>query len=278
MEEDGQDDKCGGRVSYRSGMRGALNMYLLSQKYKLKSFFIYRTQAVGWLIVESLSTVGAFISISIIYGVSGGFAGWTYFQVLALAAITQISGGIVGYTLTPNRLVTDMRNGKFDQLMLKPYDIISSTIARYGDVTTLGTIFSGLLLLVYALLHINLSFGAFLAFLLVYVLGTFVLVFGMLALSVLSYVVLKSSGFLRWSLNIGQDAAQYPMYIYGVLGMTILSTIIPIAFASFFPSLTLFGKIGYAYVGILILVPVIVVPVLYYAIIRMLRRYESGGG
>ncbi len=265
-------------MSYRSGVHRTLNMYFLSQKYKLKSFFVYRAQAVGWLIVESLSTVGAFVSISIIYGVSGGFVGWTYFQVLALAAITQISGGMVRYALTPNALIADMRNGKFDQLMLKPYGIISSIIARYGDVTELGAISSGLLLLVYALLNVSLSFGAFLAFLLVYMLGAFVLVFGILAFSILSYVVLKSGGYLRWSFSIGQTAAQYPMYIYGVLGMTILSTIVPVAFATFFPSLTLFSKISYAYVSILILVPIVVVPVLYYTIRWMLKRYESGGG
>ncbi len=253
--------------------------YLLSQGYTWKQFFAsYRAQAVSWTIVQGISTLAPLISLSVIYSVSSGLPGWTYFQLLVLASLAQITGGILWYMIGPRQLVSSMRGGGLDQMLLKPYNPILVIFARFGGASSIGTVMSGALLLAYALANAHAEIYALLAFIPLYIAGVSVFVMAVLTITLASYILIEDASYISWVLNIVQSASQYPVSIYGLLGATLLSVLVPISFATYFPAAVLFGKMSYAYVLPAALAAALAAVALYFASSRLLKRYKSGGG
>ncbi|MCL5112380.1 MAG: ABC-2 family transporter protein [Candidatus Marsarchaeota archaeon] len=256
-----------------------MKFFLLSQKYNWKSFFVaYRAQAITWTVIQGIGTLATIISISVIYSVSSGLPGWTYFQLLALSAIAQISGGILWYFINPTYIANSMRGGGLDQLLLKPYNIIIVIFSRYSHASSIGMVISGIALLVYALSNVKIGVYAFLAFVPAYLAGMSALIFATLAITFASYVAFKDANFIHWGINIAQQASQYPAAIYGMLGLTVLSIVVPMTFASYFPAMILFGKTGYVYAASTALIAIGISVGLYELSLHLLKRYESGGG
>ncbi len=252
--------------------------YLSNQKYEWMSIFTYRTQAISWMLLAGLGTVGIFISISVIYTVSNGLPGWTYFQLLTLSAMTEISTGLIWYILNPHRIVTSMRDGEIDQLLLKPYNPIIVLLTKYGYKYMIGTVISGLVLFIYALSNIKFNMSILLVYIPIYIVGMIASIFAILAITLASYVKFKSGNYLNLGIILAQEAARYPVNIYGIIGIVLLSIIIPAAFTSFFPALILFGKVNYIFAGLMILISSILAIIFYTASTHLIKHYESGGG
>ncbi len=265
-------------MKYLSNIVRNLKFYLSSQKYEWMEVFTYRTQAISWMFLAGLGTVSVFISISVIYTVSNGLPGWTYFQLLALSAMTEISAGILWYIINPHSIVNSMRNGGIDQLLLKPYSPITVLLTRYGSRYKIGTVISGLVLFVYALSNIKFNMFLLLVYIPIYIAGIAALVFTILAITLASYIKFKSGNYINWGILVAQEAARYPVSIYGIIGIALLSIIMPVAFTSFFPALILFGKVNYIFAGLMILISSILAIIFYTASTHLIKHYESGGG
>ena len=265
-------------MKYFSNIVRNLRFYFLTQKYKWMQIITYRTQMISWMFMKSIGTISIFISISVIYSVSNGFPGWTYFQLLALAGITQITTGFLFYMINPYKFIESMRNGGIDQLFLKPYNLILDIFATYGSPYETGDIITGGLLLVYALTQIKFNIITLLVYIPMYVIGVAVLVFTVLTITLISYIKLKSGDYINRSISIALNAAKYPLNIYGIMGMIFLSLLVPISFASFFPAMVLLGKINFTEAGLIILITSIMAIFFYAVSTRLLKYYESGGG
>lgn len=265
-------------MKYLSNIVRNMKFYFSSQKYGWMESFTYRTQAINWILLSGLETIVIFISISVIYKVSSGIPGWTYFQLLALSAMTEISTGLVWYILNPQQIVSSMRDGGIDQLLLKPYNPIVILLTRYGSRYDIGTAISGLVLFVYALSNIKFNMLILLIYIPVYIAGMIALIFTILAITLAAYVKFKSGNFLDWGITLAQEAARYPVSIYGIVGIVLLSIIVPVAFTSFFPAMILFSKVNYMFAGLMILISGILTIIFYTASTHLIKYYESGGG
>ncbi len=265
-------------MKYFSNIVRNLKFYFLTQKYKWMEMMTYRTQMISWVFIESIGTASIFISISVIYTVSNGLPGWTYFQLLALAGMTQITTGFLYYLINPYKMVNSMRDGGIDQLLLKPYNSILNIFATYGDTYGIGNTIPGFVLLAYALTQIKFNIAALLVYIPTYIVGVTVLVFAILTITLVSYIKIKSGNYIGRSINVALNAAEYPISIYGIMGITLLSLVVPVAFASFFPVMVLLGKINFVDAGLVILIASTMVTLFYIASTHLLKYYESGGG
>jgi ABC-type uncharacterized transport system permease subunit len=120
-----------------------VRMYYHSQKVQWKEISIYRTQFIVWILVFMLGTISSIITITIIYSISNGIAGWSYYQMLLVSSLANMMIGFVNYNISPHRLARTMRNGQFDQRILKPYNPIVTMLSLYGTKTAIGSVISG---------------------------------------------------------------------------------------------------------------------------------------
>ena len=71
-------------MSILSNYNKALKTLIYAQKFTWKSAIYYRLQSVLWLASSVFSAIIAIVFVSVIYGLSSGFPGWSYYQVLTL--------------------------------------------------------------------------------------------------------------------------------------------------------------------------------------------------
>jgi ABC-type uncharacterized transport system permease subunit len=216
--------------------------------------------------------------VSVIYSVSSGVPGWGYFQLLALGGLVQLTSGSIAFLVSPRSLVRIMRNGGLDQLLLKPYNPLLMIVAKNAGIRSLGGMVSGALLLAYALHGAGVGLGGMLVFVPSYLIGLVALVMGVIVLALASYVFFKDASYTNWLMSIMFDASDYPATIYGIIGSTALSILLPVTFAVFFPAAAVFGYVGaYIVLGV-VLVCIAIAAMFYFSAAYLLRKYESGGG
>jgi ABC-type uncharacterized transport system permease subunit len=255
-----------------------LQMYYSSQKVLWKDIATYRAQFIVWIFVFMLSTISSVITITIIYDVSSGVAGWSYYQMLVVSSLANMMIGLVLYNISPQRLARTMRNGQFDQRILKPYNPVVTMLSLYGTKTSIGSVISGALVFGYAAYMTGISVIGLFEMLMIFALGVVSLTMFLLMITLLSYVLFNSAGYMQWVANIASRAAQYPLTIYGLPGILLFTVGLPVGLAAFYPSALVFGKISPISIVLVIGIEAFTVAVYYYACKWLTKKYRSGGG
>ncbi|MGC8680354.1 MAG: ABC-2 family transporter protein, partial [Candidatus Micrarchaeia archaeon] len=112
----------------------------------------------------------------------------------------------------------------------------------------------------------------------IFILGSFDMIFFILAITLAAYVVFKSSRFIEGIVDIGKYAAAYPLNIYGTAGLLLLSVVMPIGFATFYPAEAIFNKLGIGDISIIILIELFILYFYYKISEWLITKYTSGGG
>ncbi|MEM3212046.1 MAG: ABC-2 family transporter protein [Candidatus Micrarchaeaceae archaeon] len=253
-------------------------MYFASQKYKMLAFFTYRIQAVVWLAVFVLSGFYQVIMVTIIYSVSSGISGWTYYQILALGGLANIFISLAFFTISPQVLGRSMRNGQLDQKLTKPYNPVLIALSTTGEVSFLGSAITGAAVFAYAVTEAHIPLLSLAPLIAIFALGTADVVLFILMLTLISYVLFKGASFVMWLVDIGKNASSYPLTIYGLVGLLLLTIGMPVGLATFLPAETLFGRLSPYQFGAAILFEAIALYAYYKASAWLLTKYSSGGG
>ena len=261
-----------------SKMRENISYFLTAQYYQWKSLFIYRLQAVIWMVYGSFSVINAYIAVTVIYNVSSGIAGWTYYQVLMLAAVTSILMNIVIYLIDAGNLIWRMRSGAIDPYLTKPYSQLMVIMSNFSNNEQLVGIVSGMALFAYAASQTYIGLQSLAGFIILFALGSVAVVLFFLALSVLAYHIFKSGMFIGRMMNLASSVGRFPLTVYGLVGQAIFSILIPVGLAYFYPSQVFFGRFsapGFALVAAAALLLAYASRKLFY---RLMRGYTSGQG
>lgn len=256
----------------------SIAFFLLSEFYELKYFMIYRLQSAIWLAYAGFTSLYGLITLTVIYSVSSGIAGWSYFQILALSATATIVLGVLYTVMNPWQMVESMRTGGMDTRLIRPYGVMTLLLSSYGEVTSVGSIVSGAAIFVYAMLHLSVTAVSFIAYMLMTAAGTVALTLFALMLTLLSYHLFKSANFINRVLGILGTAGSYPLSIFGSAMLMVFTVVLPIGIASYYPPEVLFGKISIVpYLGVMALIIAIAL-VGYKGTEVLIRHYASGGG
>lgn len=256
----------------------SMRLLLWSNFYEIRSFVTYRLQSLIWFIYSGFTSLYALITLTVIYNVSKGIAGWDYFQILALSSTITILINIIYTLVEPWSLVQEMRHGNLDIWLMRPYGVVTILFSTFGSFTSFAGVISGVAIFIYALYHVSFSVMSLLAFLLLFSLGSVAMLLFIIMLSLLSYHLFRSANFTNRLLGVLSSAGSYPLVIYGPILAMVFTVALPIGVASYYPAETLFGRVSPTLYLIIIILELAVTVVSYKAIHVLMKHYTSGGG
>lgn len=215
----------------------------------------------------------------IIYSITRGIPGWSYSEILLFQGvfilITEMNRFL--FSRIPSTVAHNVREGTFDNFMLKPLPILTYVVIRSLDLDSLAGVITSLGIIGYALFSLPTNLSNIVGFLYLTCLGLLILFSLSLIVGALSffYVRVHVLHQLIWQLK---KLARYPLSIYTQSIRGVMTYIIPFGFASFYPAsaliegTTLSFLIQSTFIGFIFFV-------VSYTIWRFgLGHYESAGG
>jgi ABC-2 type transport system permease protein len=249
------------------------------QKYGWVSMLAYRLQVIMWIVTSSFSTIMSYAVVTVIYNVSSGIPGWSYFQLLALSATANLMYGVSFYLVNPYNTAKSLRTGGIDVYITKPYNPVLSMLARSGNLSNIGNVAGGVILLAYAMMNLSPSTAAVAAFAAIFILGLAVAPLFVLFFTILMYVIFKSGNFINWFMTNVRTAVSYPIGVYGIIGTLIFTVLLPFGLATFYPSSALLARISYISVLAVAAFEVALIVMFYKGSLWLIKNhYQSGGG
>jgi ABC-2 type transport system permease protein len=198
-------------------------------------------------LVQSLIAVGTgLVVLALIFSRTSDLAGWSRPQLLVVMGVFTIMGGIIGFGIEPNmaRLMADIHDGTFDYVLVKPVDAQLLTSVREFRLWRLVDVAVGAVVVGWGLAQLEPGPGwagvvAFLGLL------------GVGGVTIYCFLLLLTTGafwFVR--LEMLQElfsgvyrAGQYPVDVYPGWLRTVLTFLVPVAFAVTVPSAALGNRL-----------------------------------
>ncbi|MDE1873577.1 MAG: ABC-2 family transporter protein [Candidatus Micrarchaeota archaeon] len=255
-----------------------IRFYLLSQYYWWRGFLVYREQAAMWLIYSLINITYSYITVAVIYTVSSGIAGWSYYQMLFLVSTATIVMNALYYNVNIGWLMDLLRRGGMDPYLIRPYGRISVFLSSQEGIGSAGGIVGAFVVLLYAASVIGANPVGLLAYLVLLVAGAITLVLFTLMLVMLFYHLLRSAQFVQKLLNFVGQASQYPLAVYGFVGQLLFTLVLPVGFASYYPAKAFLSSISLAGFLEALLISFAISAISYLAFNRLQVYYLSGGG
>lgn len=255
-----------------------LNFFINGHKMKWKTFLTYRTQAAVWIFAEAITIINSIVAITVIYTVSSGIPGWSYFQVLALSGIAAMMLNSAQYLINSWDVVNKLRIGELDMWFTKPYSYLTILFSGFGNITAFAGIISGLGLFLYSVAQLHIQTVQLLYFIPLFLTGTLAFIMFYFMLTMVAYYFLKSAQFVGNMEDVLSNAGRYPLSVYGIIGQLIFTIAIPIGIAYYYPAEALFGFIGTEGIIAAFVLSIIVILVSRRIIYGILKSYSSGGG
>jgi len=246
-----------------------------------KSRLVYKTDFLLGATSQSISMVVSLAFLTLVFTNITNLQGWTFNEMLFLAGF----GGTILFTqnfflfnifrLGDNYLLS----GDFDRFLLRPLNPLFQVYADDVHDNNLPKVVANIALLIYAALQIGLNWTLFE---LIYAATS--MISGFLVIASI-YLVLSTTAFWTGTSRNAvylffrfSDFRKYPFEIFATTIQVVLVTLIPIAFASYFPASFLLGKEGFESWK---LITPVVGPIFYLVAYRFwkygLSKYSSTG-
>ncbi len=255
-----------------------LMLMLSTQLYEWRSIAAYRAQLLVNALFSAVNIIVVVVFIAVIYQVSAGFSGWTFYQLLLLASTAGMAGGLLTYVIDISYISDLLMNGDLDTVITKPFDPAFHLFAIGGNRYAIFTVLSSLVVFIYAALNSHFAPAGIAVFLLLFVFGLAAMMMFCLFLTALSYAAFTSSRFVENVVTYMFGAGSYPLSIYGLVGTVILTIALPIGLAIYFPAEAFFGKIDPTVGVVVFAVELAFIGISYLGFGRLLRRYTSALG
>jgi len=245
----------------------------------MSSQLAYRTSFV--LLVFSLifsRLIGPIITL-LVYNASQGIPGWTLLEMILFQGVAVFVFGfshafVGGIAWTTQEMVNE---GEFEMVLLRPFYILANVASRAIDFHGITDILVGLTLIIFALIKLHLIGWMLLAFALLILLALIFIFSLNVIVASLSIIFVQVEALD----NIVGSVAQFsgwPITIYPGGVKFLLTFIIPVAIASYWPASVLLGKEP------LLNIVLAIIPVFVFFIFSMwfwtvaLKKYQSAGG
>ncbi|MGC8537510.1 MAG: ABC-2 family transporter protein [Candidatus Micrarchaeia archaeon] len=262
---------------YISSIARDMRIFALMQRYMWKEVLVYRTSALFLLFAVSLGPLINFTFITIIYTVSSGISGWSYYQLLLLGGVSSTAISIMYYFVQPWGLTNLMKEGGLDIYLTRPYSPYLTVLAL-GNPYSLSGAGTGIIIIIYSMVHLGMTFLQITEFIVMLALGLAVLVTFMVIFSLGVYKLMRSANWTHSLINIFNEFASYPLTIYGVLGVFVLSFVIPVGIATYYPVAILSGKLGTPTLAGMAAISIVFIYIFKRLFYRELEDYTSAHG
>lgn len=222
-------------------------MYLRLLSIQLRSQMQFRASFWMDLLSTGLGNGVIFISIALILNRFGSVAGWSLGEVAFLYGMIEASFGVMDMIFSgfdPDMFGLVVRQGLFDQVMLRPVGITWQVLGSRFLLRRFGRIFEGLLIFGYALslLHVRWTAGKLLYLPIVFT--SQVIAMGALFMmgSTIIFWTLQSIEAVNILTYGGTDMMSYPMQVYPAWMQRFFTFVIPFIFLNYYPALYFLDK------------------------------------
>jgi ABC-2 type transport system permease protein len=228
-------DRAGGRFgTYRRLVGAAIRSQLA---YPLS----FGLQCVG----QAIAQAGELVAVLVLFGHITRMAGFERNEVLVIYGIAGVAFGLANVVVGPlNALPTHIRTGSLDALLLRPLSALGQICASDISLRRLGRMATGLVVLGYALVNVDVEWTAARGALAVVAPIAGAVVLGavwVVACSVCFWIVEGSE--LANSVTYGSSMfTAFPLGVFNQWLRRLMGLVVPGAFVAYFPTLALLGK------------------------------------
>lgn len=222
-----------------------MKLYFKALKMHLMSELEYKSSFILSCISQTLSFFSYILVIFSLFDKFSSIESFTLYEVLLCFAIIRF-----GFTFNEifargiDRFDRLIIKGQFDQLLLRPKNIILQVLLTESDFVKLSRLFEIVLILIYAIIKLNvkLTFIKIITLILM-LLSASVIFFGIFLLAA-SYCFITIQGLEVRNIftNGGKEMAQYPISIFSKPFIFIFTFLIPYAFVNYYPLLFFLGR------------------------------------
>ena len=252
-------------------VKNQLRVTMKTIKYGLMREMINKTSFIMNIAFMILNNASFIIQWIVIYSLKEDVGGYTFNQVLLLWSIAASTYGFSHFIFKKSYSLSDIiTNGKLDSFLVQPKNVLISAITTDVEVSALGDILYGYIVLVIS----GLTVTKLLLFTLFSVTGAIIITDIAVLLGSLSFWFGKSDMIADTGNSLMTNFAIYPDGIFKGVSRILLLTVIPVGLTSYFPVwiMTKFDlKLTLVIIGIAIALTVLTFVIFY----RGLRRYSS---
>ena len=205
----------------------------------------YRAELLGNMVRSVIGIAVAVGGLAVVFSHTSSLSGWTLEQAMVLLGVFYLVQGVVQTALSPslNEVVTEVRKGTFDYVLLKPVPslLLSSTrrfaVWHLADVALGGTVIAvGLIRL-----EAQITVGIAAVFFAVMVGGVAIVFSIWLALTTLVFWFVRVEN-ITMIFQLFFDTGRYPVEIYPFWLRQLLTFVFPVAFITTVPAQTITGR------------------------------------
>ncbi|MBT7903728.1 hypothetical protein HN587_07735 [Candidatus Woesearchaeota archaeon] len=261
--------------------RRYLKIWKKSLALELSSDMAYKWNFIIKCIAMALvDLLGPLIAI-LIYNTSSGIPGWTFEEFIFFTGTFTLVFGLnhAFFVKFPIRVIENVRNGEFDQFLIKPFNPLLFLTFSAWDLDGFAEVAVGLFLIIWSGLKLSAVMTATGIFWYI-VLILFGVLFHysiMILISAISFLVVNSWGLfdLFWGAS---KFARYPLNIFGATTQFTMTFIFPMAISAHYPATAILH--GVTALGLI----KVILPVIGFFSFSLLlwnwamKNYTSAGG
>jgi ABC-2 type transport system permease protein len=222
-------------------------MYLRMLSFQLRSQMQFRASFWMDLISTGFVNLVYVLSVALIIERFGSIAGWNLGEIAFLIGMIEMSFGAMDMIFSGfdyDYFATVVREGKFDQVMLRPVGLTWQVLGSRFLVRRVGRILEGLVIFIVAVTQANVHWTLEKMLYLPVVLASQVLVMGALFMfgSTVTFWTLQSIEAVNILTYGGTELMSYPMTMYPFWMQRFFTFVIPFIFLNFYPALYFLDK------------------------------------
>lgn len=253
-------------------------MSLVKQYYKIniKSIAVYEKDFYFGIVAMMIEYLASFVVIFFLYDSITDINGFTLYQLLLLQGIN-----LVGFSLWSCFFVNTIslsyyiRMGELDRFLLRPVSPMFQIMMSGFDEDAWGELVVGLIIFFVAYYNLQLKLYLLIFIPIIFISSCLIYAGISILFSTISFFAIGQSDFANVVMDV-KEFAKYPMSIYNKSLKIIFTTVVPIGFVAYYPSMIFFeNKIFVVFITFFVsIVFYILSNCIWYA---GLKRYGSTG-
>ena len=252
-------------------VKNQLKVTMKTIKYGLMREMINKASFIMNIAFMILNNASFIIQWIVIYSLKEDVGGYTFNQILLLWAIAASTYGFSHFIFKKSYSLSDLiTNGKLDSFLVQPKNVLISVITTDVEVSALGDILYGYIVLVIS----GLTVTKFLLFTLFTITGSIIITDIAVLLGSLSFWLGKSDMIADTGNSLMTNFATYPDGIFKGISKILLLTVIPLGLTAYFP-VWIMTKFDLRLTLIIICITALLTVLTFVVFYRGLRRYSS---
>ena len=258
-------------------IRKYITILALQQVYDWKDRLQYRMQFVVFCFYAALAPITSYIFVTVLYSVSGGIPGWSYYQLMFLTSVNNTAVAMLYYLFSIRGTYDKLKKGDLDVYLTRPVPIVISLLSP-GNKYFIASVFGGIVLMVYSMLHLSFTPIELIAFVLALAAGN-VAYLCFLLFFIFAWYKWFTAGYWMANMNdLISDTGSWPLTVFGIFGAIILTVMLPIGVAVYLPALIFTGKVS-ALTYVAIMLVALGLSAVFYKLFKVaLSSYNSAAG